>query len=163
MNPAVVLLAKRSPKPCLWGLAIGLFSVLVFETSALTQLWGWGVVLLYAWVTPLALVLGAGAARAAGVIRRAKDIIAVAIAYIVVGLVLVFPAPPISRAGYNPVGLFFPVWGFGVPWVATMLALARLSRTVGPDVSRSGSDLAKSGPGSSEESPDVSRNEDFLP
>ncbi len=169
VNPAVVLLAKRSPKPCLWGFVLGVFTVLVIEPSGVTYDI-WGAILLYAYATPLALVLAAGAARAARLVRRAKDLIVVAIAYIVVGLVLVFPAPPISRTSYNPVGMFFPVWGFGVPWAMMMLSLARLSRTVGLKVSKIGPDASWDRPDVSKDSldmsdggADASKTVDFLP
>ncbi|MGI6666567.1 MAG: SPASM domain-containing protein [Bacillota bacterium] len=123
VNPAVVLLAKRCPKPCLWGLALGVFAIPMFGGLSSMTYDILGAVLLYAYAAPLAFVLTAGAARAAGVLRRAKDLSAAAIAYVVVGLLLVIPIPPISRTGYNPVGLFFPFWGFGVPWAVAMWSL----------------------------------------
>lgn len=136
VNPAVVLLAKRCPKPCLWGFALGVFTVLAFGGPSSMTGAMWGVVLLYAYATPLALVLAAGAARAADVIRKAKDLTTASIAYIVVGLILVIPVPPISATSYNPVGLFFPFWGFGVPWAMTIWSLVTLTRAVDPSVSK---------------------------
>jgi hypothetical protein len=170
VNPAVVLLAKRCPKPCLWGFVLGLFTVVAF--GGLSSLTGamWGVVLLYAYATPLALVLAAGAARAAGLIRKAKSLTTIGIAYVVVGLILVIPVPPISVTSYNPVGLFFPFWGFGVPWVATIWSLLRLTRAVQPGVSKIESDSSQDRSDEPESSLDASKGDrdepqgaDFLP
>lgn len=135
VNPAVVLLAKRSLKPCLWGLVLGIFTVQVFDPSARDDLLA--VILPYGYAAPLAIVLAAGAARAAGIIRRVANLSIACIAYVMVGLVLVFPMPPISRTAYNPVSLFFPFWGLGVPWAVAILSLMRLTMTVavGPDAS----------------------------
>ncbi|HHW26850.1 MAG TPA: hypothetical protein GXX23_05875 [Firmicutes bacterium] len=130
-NPVVVLLTKRCPKPCLWGFVLGVFTVAVFGGLRSLTYQMWGATLLYAYATPLAFVLTASAARAAGIISKANLAMACA-AYVVVGLVLVFPALPISTTAYNPVGVFFPFWGLGGPWAAAMWSLARLSRREGP-------------------------------
>jgi hypothetical protein len=170
VNPAVVLLTKRCPKPCLWGFVLGLFTVVAFGgLSSLTGALG-GVVLLYAYATPLALVLAAGAARAAGVIRKAKNLTTIGIAYVIVGLILVIPVPPISVTSYNPVGLFFPFWGFGVPWAMTIWSLVRLTRAVQPSVSKMeiGSsevrtDVSEGSPDTPESSPDIPKASHDVP
>jgi hypothetical protein len=51
-----------------------------------------------------------------------------ALAYVLVGTVLILPVPPISTSTYNPVGLFFPVWGAGAPLCVTIAGLAKRPR-----------------------------------
>ncbi len=59
------------------------------------------------------------------------------VVYIVLGLLLVLPVPPISRHSYNPVGAFFPFWGLGAPAVAIIWGLGRFLRAgCVPDGSR---------------------------
>jgi len=61
-----------------------------------------------------------------------------AVVYVVVGLVLIFPLPPISTNTYNPVGLFFPVWGVGAPLCVTISGLLKGSRRVTPSADTEG-------------------------
>ncbi|MEW6523592.1 MAG: hypothetical protein AB1445_08510 [Bacillota bacterium] len=82
----------------------------------------------YLCLAPLALGLAALAVRlgpngSPGAAARA------ALVYLGVGLVLVFPVPALPGSGYNPVGVFFPVWGWGGPLLASWWGLKWAART----------------------------------
>lgn len=88
----------------------------------------WGIIVLYGYLTPLALVLAAAAARAGGVFQTPKWLLNASIAYVAIGFVLLFPILPISTRAYNPVGLFFPLWGYGAPYALAAIGLTRIRK-----------------------------------
>lgn len=80
------------------------------------------------YVAPLAILLTLAALRAAGILQgRYRGAIAAAV-YLVLGLIFIFPFPPLDPGSYNTVGVFFPVWGLGVPAALSAWALGRLGR-----------------------------------
>jgi hypothetical protein len=53
--------------------------------------------------------------------------------------------------------LFFPFWGFGVPWVLAMWSLVRLARRVDPNISKVEPQSSHGSTDESETSADISK------
>ncbi len=120
----------------LYALALAIpVALLPPATVTLSDLKGLIFVMGRAYFGPLALGLSGVALRLAWPGGR---VVPWAVVYIVVGLVLVFPLPPISTNMYNPVGLFFPVWGVGVPLCVTIVGLLRGPQRVDPSADTEG-------------------------
>lgn len=94
-----------------------------------------GFVVMYSYSSPLALALTGVGLRMAGVLRNSLAMWLSGIIYVVLGTLFIIPllpvSPPLSEIGYayyNTVGLFFPLWGWGVPALLSAYSLFRLGR-----------------------------------
>lgn len=81
--------------------------------------------LVYIYFSVLVLLLAAAVLRTAGIFRKNYILPLAVLAYLFLGVVFLFPFP-VPSASYNPVGLLFPVWGLGVPYLAALHGLTRL-------------------------------------
>jgi len=85
-------------------------------------------VLGYFYLTPLALLL-TGIALKLGVFQGESEALALGVVYIILGAIFIIPVIPLLPSyTYNPIGAFFPLWGWGAPTLATVYALLRLRR-----------------------------------
>lgn len=130
--PLVGWLAFRKADRALWhvtlraslyalvsGVLIMLLLPAVGDLGSLVFVAGW------AYLGPLALGLSGVALRLGW---PKKSVAPWALAYVLIGTVLILPIPPISTSTYNPVGLFFPVWGAGAPLCVTIAGLVKHPR-----------------------------------
>jgi hypothetical protein len=126
-NRMLATVAARSAKLSLVGLGVGALVLLVEILSGDYRfdplVIGFGVC--YGYLSLMALCLTAWTSLLSGIVDRSRITLA-AIVYVFGGFLLVFPIPPLTTQGYNPVGLFFPLWGWLLPTVITCIALYRI-------------------------------------
>ena len=109
-----------------FGIVVGI--MLALAADAYLGLPPWIFLITYPFLLPLALVYTTQAAKFGFGISR----IMLILGYAVLGLVLLivfFPYVTVILSGstdYNAVGLFFFLWGWGVPPLITILSLTRL-------------------------------------
>ncbi|MEW6242944.1 MAG: hypothetical protein AB1497_01475 [Bacillota bacterium] len=134
LSPLVYQNSKHSAlvKVTAYGAKAALFVViaaaLLFRPawSFQTLLAGLGV-----YFAPLALGLSGVALRLGWPGSGANAALRAAVVFLIGGMILLFPIPPISTGTYNPVGLFFPVWGWGAPTLVSAWGMWRMSRQRG--------------------------------
>lgn len=109
-------------KMALMGAVVATFVAALFwrpELPAVPFLMG------YLFFCALAVVLSGFLLKLAGVFKKI-DLARAGFVYLILGMVLLLPVPPISPNSYNPVSLFFPVWGWGIPSLASIYSLIRI-------------------------------------